>query len=66
MVEKIHTATALTFDEDRLIIEAQHANMLRFPNARQTGIHVDTAPNRARRIIQRLVGAAEPVLAAPR
>ena len=54
--EKIHHDTALTFDEDRVIIEAQHENMVRFPNAPMTGIHVDTAPNRARRIIARLTG----------
>jgi phenylpropionate dioxygenase-like ring-hydroxylating dioxygenase large terminal subunit len=52
--ESIHNASALTFEEDRLIIEAQHANMLRFPGAPATGIHVDKAPNLARRIITRL------------
>jgi vanillate O-demethylase monooxygenase subunit len=59
MAEKIHRATAFTFDEDREVIEAQHANMARFPGAAMTGILVDTAPNRARRIISRLSSAAE-------
>ena len=54
MVETIHKATAFTFDEDRLIIEAQHANMVRFGEAPMVGIHVDAAPNRARKIVERL------------
>lgn len=52
--EKIYKATAFTFDEDRAIIEAQHTNMARFPCAPMTWISVDTAPNHARRIMQRL------------
>ena len=55
---KIHRATAVTFDEDRDVIEAQHANMARFPGAPMTGIHVDTALNRARQIIARLTSPA--------
>jgi vanillate O-demethylase monooxygenase subunit len=60
MVEKIHKATAFTFDEDRAIIEAQHANIARFGEAPMVGIHVDAAPNRARKIIEKLnsVGSA--------
>jgi len=58
MAEKIHAGTALTFDEDRTVIEAQHANMVRFPSASMTGIHVDTALNRARHIITRLTSPA--------
>jgi vanillate O-demethylase monooxygenase subunit len=54
MVETIHKATAFTFDEDRAIIEAQHANIERFGEAPMVGIHVDAAPNRARKIIERL------------
>ncbi|MEP6963729.1 MAG: aromatic ring-hydroxylating dioxygenase subunit alpha, partial [Acidobacteriota bacterium] len=54
MAEKIHHATALTFDEDRAVIEAQQANWERFPNIAPVGIHLDSAPNRARRIIARL------------
>ena len=54
MAETIHRATAFTFDEDRVVIEAQHANMARFPGAPMTWIQVDTAPNHARRIIARL------------
>ncbi len=47
MAEKIHHATAFTFDEDRAVIEAQHANMARFPGAPMVGIHVDAAPRSA-------------------
>ena len=54
MAEKIHRATAFTFDEDRAVIEEQHANMLRFGDAPMVGILVDAAPNRARKIIERL------------
>ncbi|MEO8096808.1 MAG: aromatic ring-hydroxylating dioxygenase subunit alpha [Acidobacteriota bacterium] len=54
MAEKVHRAAALTFDEDRAVIEAQHANIARFAEARMMGIKVDTAPNRARRIVARL------------
>jgi vanillate O-demethylase monooxygenase subunit len=54
MVDTIHKATAFTFDEDRLIIEAQHANMVRFGEAPMVGIHVDAAPNRARKIVEKL------------
>ncbi len=56
--EAIYKATAFTFDEDRAVIEAQHANMLRFPDAPMVGIHVDAAPNRARRIIAKLTSAS--------
>ncbi|MEO5926520.1 MAG: aromatic ring-hydroxylating dioxygenase subunit alpha [Bryobacteraceae bacterium] len=54
MVNTIHKATAFTFDEDRAIIEAQYANIAMFGEAPMVGIHVDAAPNRARRIVGRL------------
>jgi phenylpropionate dioxygenase-like ring-hydroxylating dioxygenase large terminal subunit len=54
MVETIHKATAFTFDEDRAIIEAQHANITRFGESPMVGILVDAAPNRARAIVARL------------
>lgn len=54
MVDTIHRASSFTFDEDRAVIEAQYANIARFPGVPMTGIQVDAAPNRARRIIQRL------------
>jgi vanillate O-demethylase monooxygenase subunit len=41
-----------TFDEDRIVIEAQYENMQRFGSeATWMDIHVDAGPNRARRII---------------
>ncbi|AYC32333.1 aromatic ring-hydroxylating dioxygenase subunit alpha [Pseudomonas cavernae] len=47
--------TKQTFDEDKQIIEAQYANMLRFGEQPMVDIHVDVGPNRARRIIERLL-----------
>ena len=46
--------TALTFDEDKEVIEAQYANMKRFPDKPMIDIHVDVGANRARRVIERL------------
>lgn len=50
--------TAATFDEDKVIIEAQWQNQLGFPVRSQIDIHVDVGPNRARRVIDTLVKAA--------
>jgi vanillate O-demethylase monooxygenase subunit len=48
--------TRFTFEEDRMVIEAQYRNMRQFgPGAGWTDIHVDVGANRARRIIARLV-----------
>ena len=47
--------TALTFDEDKMVIEAQWQNQCRFQARAQLDIHVDAGPNRARRVIDRLV-----------
>lgn len=52
---KVIEQTALTFDEDKLIIEAQYANMCRFGAKPMIDIHVDVGPNRARRIVDRLM-----------
>lgn len=46
--------TAATFEEDKVIIEAQYHNQCRFGTASNLDIHVDVGPNRARRIIQKL------------
>lgn len=46
--------TADTFEEDRVIIEAQWDNQRAFPVRKQIDIHVDAGPNRARRVIERL------------
>jgi vanillate O-demethylase monooxygenase subunit len=54
MGERIHRDSAFTFDEDRTVIEAQYANMMRFGGAPTTDIHVDLAPNLARRIVAKL------------
>jgi hypothetical protein len=51
----VYEQTALNFYEDKVVIEAQYENMKRFPSAPQIDIHVDVGPNRARRVIDRLV-----------
>jgi phenylpropionate dioxygenase-like ring-hydroxylating dioxygenase large terminal subunit len=52
--------TALTFDEDKVVIEAQWNNQRRFTQRAQLDIHVDVGPNRARRVIDGLVRASQP------
>ena len=54
-LDAVYKQTAATFDEDKLVIEAQYANMVRFADRPMLDIHVDTAPLRARRIIARLI-----------
>ncbi|MDC8784666.1 aromatic ring-hydroxylating dioxygenase subunit alpha [Roseateles koreensis] len=50
--------TAATFHEDKTVIEAQWNNQRRFPDRSQVDIHVDVGPNRARRVIDRLLKTA--------
>jgi vanillate O-demethylase monooxygenase subunit len=52
---KVVDQTRQTFDEDKQIIEAQFANMRRFGTLPMIDIHVDVGPNRARRIVDRLL-----------
>ncbi len=47
--------TKLTFDEDKVVIEAQYRNMRRFGLKATVDIHVDVGANRARRIIEQLL-----------
>ena len=51
---KVIEQTRLTFDEDKVVIEAQYRNMQRFAGGPMIDIHVDVGANRARRIIERL------------
>lgn len=51
---KVIEQTILTFDEDKVVIEAQYKNMLRFGKIPMIDIHVDVGANRARKIIQKL------------
>ncbi|MBW4793173.1 aromatic ring-hydroxylating dioxygenase subunit alpha [Pseudomonas tolaasii] len=51
---KVIEQTILTFDEDKVIIEAQYKNMCRFGRKPLIDIHVDVGANRARRIIEQL------------
>lgn len=52
--DKVVEQTILTFDEDKVVIESQYANMRRFGDRGQVDIHVDAGANRARRIIEQL------------
>jgi len=58
-LELVYQQTAATFEEDRVIIEAQYRNMRRFENASMIDIHVDAGANRARRIVALLSRQAE-------
>ena len=49
--ELVYRQTEQTFEEDRVIIEAQYRNMQQFSDAPMVDIHVDAGANRARRII---------------
>ena len=61
-INTVITQTQYTFDEDRVVIEAQYKNMQRFgAQATWTGIHLDAAPSRARRIIAKLLEEQTPV-----
>ncbi|WP_095118868.1 aromatic ring-hydroxylating dioxygenase subunit alpha [Pseudomonas sp. Irchel s3f10] len=51
---KVLHQTRLTFDEDKVVIEAQYQNICRFGTRPMIDIHVDVGANRARRIIERL------------
>ncbi|MDN8037060.1 aromatic ring-hydroxylating dioxygenase subunit alpha [Burkholderia vietnamiensis] len=51
---QVFEQTALTFEEDKVVIEAQYGNLQRFGAGPQVDIHVDVGANRARRIIASL------------
>ena len=55
VTELVVHQTAMTFEEDRVIIDAQWQNQKRFAGRAQTGIHVDAGPARARRVIEALI-----------
>ncbi len=51
--------TAATFEEDKVIIEAQYQNQVRQGPGPNIDIHVDAGPNRARRLIAKLRDAVQ-------
>ncbi len=51
---KVIEQTQLTFDEDKVVIEAQYRNMCRFGERPMLDIHVDVGANRARKIVEQL------------
>ena len=56
-MDLVFDQTALTFEEDRVVIEAQYDNLKRFGPSPQVDIHVDVGANRARRILSGLAQA---------
>ncbi len=55
-IEAVIEQTAFTFDEDRIVIEAQYQNMIAFGGRPEwVDIHVDAGGNRARRIVEKLM-----------
>ena len=56
-LDEVYRQTAFTFDEDKAVVEAQFANMVRFGDQPMIAIHVDAGPVRARRVIDRLLAA---------
>ena len=55
-IEAVIEQTAFTFDEDRVVIEAQYQNMIAFGGRPEwVDIHVDAGGNRARRIVEKLM-----------
>lgn len=55
---KVVEQHALTFDEDKVVIEEQYKNILRHGPKPMIDIHVDAGANRARRIIEHLKASA--------
>ena len=53
-LKKVVEQTAFTFEEDKIVIEDQYNNMLKFGNPRMLSIHVDTGANLARNIVEKL------------
>ncbi|KRW73860.1 2Fe-2S ferredoxin [Pseudomonas sp. TTU2014-066ASC] len=54
---KVVEQTAMTFEEDKVVIESQYRNLCQFGERSMIDIHVDAGANRARRVIQRLCQA---------
>lgn len=55
VVDLVVKQTADTFMEDKVVIEAQWKNQQRLGFPKQIDIHVDIGPNKARRVVQRLL-----------
>lgn len=55
-LEKVISEIVYTFDEDRVVIQAQYQNMVDFGERNSwMDIHVDVGANRARRIVDQLI-----------
>jgi phenylpropionate dioxygenase-like ring-hydroxylating dioxygenase large terminal subunit len=56
--KKVVEQTRFTFDEDKIVVEEQFKNMKKFGEQATFDIHVDVGPNRARRLVKKLVRAS--------
>jgi vanillate O-demethylase monooxygenase subunit len=55
VTDAFHGEIAATFEEDRLVVEAQQARFTQFPNRKTVSIRADAGGVAARRVIQRLI-----------
>lgn len=55
-LDAVYEQTALTFMEDKVVVEAQHRSLTKFGSHRNIDIHVDVAANRVKRIVDGLSG----------
>ena len=60
-IKKISDQVRYTFDEDKVVIEAQYANFLKSEAKPLIDIHVDSGATRARRIIERMTAESTAV-----
>lgn len=58
IIETVYEQFHATFLEDCDVINAQYRNLQHFAGATQVDAHMDAAPNRARRLIARLLAAS--------
>ncbi|MDA9893523.1 hypothetical protein N9V60_04435 [Flavobacteriaceae bacterium] len=57
--EKVVEQTRFTFDEDKVVVEEKFNNMKKFGAQPTFDIHVDVGPNRARRLLKKLLRASK-------
>lgn len=55
VIDRVFEQFHATFVEDKVVIEAQHQNLVHFADAPRISAHFDRAPTMARRIVEKLV-----------
>lgn len=60
VTDAFHAEIAATFEEDRMVVEAQQQRFAQFPNRRTVQIRSDLGGVQARRVVQRLLEAERP------